>query len=187
MKIILLRHAEKLYNNGMSKDKRLDPPIKEFEKERCPVLLKEYVQTYDDIIPNKILTSPFRRCRETSSIIGTYFGDDSKKIDVEIVPELSEYLGFQRDIVPADFYFETYKNSPYGIDKTESLMMFENRVVHFMDKIFDDDYNGCDSDNIWIVTHGIFINYFLKNCGVSTPKIKPFKGAIIENDKIIFI
>lgn len=189
MKIVILRHASKLYDNGKSSTNRFDPAIKDTEKERCSQILKRYFIEYSDIKPTRIISSPFLRCRQTAGIIADSIKDKfGESIQVEIDSNLSEFLGFQKDISPGDFHFETYKHSPYGIEegKKENLNMFQNRVTRFMSDITEENKDK-QQEVLWIITHGIFINTFLSTVDIPSERIKYFKGIIIEDDNICFI
>lgn len=199
MKIVFIRHGEKLYANGFAKKKKFDPPLKLKEFERGSNLINIYLEEYQGIHPTKIITSPYLRCRQTAEIIRSRCLPEGR---IEIENQLSEFLGFQKYVSEQDFDPETYQNNPCGIrpNERENLKMFEKRVRDYISNLLNSQNNNPNNDGssdrsndgsseevIWIITHGIFINYFLRSIGLPSSRISPFHGIIVENDEVTFI
>lgn len=178
-KIIWIRHAEKLYNNGrpLYGGKAHDSPLRMDSSLYTQVSSKfmELISIYG--MPNKIYCSPFLRTRETASIIldllNTFY---LKKFSIENCNEVSEYLGFckNKNLSLED---ETLKLHP-NITMNESLEDLEKRVKLHIEKM------SCENGVVWVITHGLVINYIQKYFGYdSTNRIEPLEYFHVTENK----
>lgn len=175
--MILIRHAEKQYNNGKSDTYPLDPGITNeginnaFEK--FSILIEKYG------IPEQIVCSPFERTRQTA-LIAQKSILELKQIEVEIVinNKIGEYLGNQLHYNFSDSVKPiTYKHKPI---KDLSWASFDTRVKKFT---FD-----TPNKNIWIITHGVFIKRFvLHKYNKVVKKIGNLNGIYINKNTIEYI
>jgi broad specificity phosphatase PhoE len=155
MVLIWIRHAEKLYNNekGPPNSKQHDPGIILDEETMIHIdtLVEELIKKYGK--PNRIITSPFLRTRQTSKLI-TEVLNVKYKIDVNIDTDIkiAEYLGFcNKDgkYNYADLEEETIQYFPSKVSLNENLISLHIRVENHINELYN------SKENIWILTHGI--------------------------------
>lgn len=95
MTYVFIRHDKKAFANGRGLPK-FDPPLDFSEK-------SPHLELFKNIVPTKIFSSPFLRCRQT--VYANF-----PKSEVFIIPEIGEYLGNWKNIKESDFDPDTYKN-----------------------------------------------------------------------------
>lgn len=157
---IWIRHAEKLYNNGraVGKGKQHDPGIIDNLKTRNILygLIDKLIKQLG--VPEKIMTSPFLRTRQTTEIIIAYITQKyGWSPEVEYSEDISEYLGFCKNKnEKADLEEETlcHMNQPLLIK--EDITTLDTRVEKHILNIHKNERN------IWIVTHGIIMSKIFK-------------------------
>jgi len=180
---IWIRHVEKKYNNGRPVDggKLHDSPIVEDSQTQIEIekLVKELVEIYG--IPDNIITSPFLRTRQTSSMIKeTVMRMYQRDIKIECSTDVGEFLGFCKNKnEEADLELETKKHykEPYIIG--ERIKALYERLVTHIKKI------NRTERNVWIVTHGIImskIHTIFNNIEPSRPK--PLDYMLYNGNKL---
>ncbi len=146
---VYIRHAEKEYANGDSMLYKHDPGITDNGIEKSKMVAKHLVEQWG--YPNFIIVSPFRRTRETASIMNNTLETPVKII---IDSKLSEYLGNHRT-VPIDV---TENTQLYNPPHPEIFNDMKKRVKkHHDDIIKFIENNNKTGGVIWIITHGLII------------------------------
>ncbi len=135
---IFISHANKAYKNGKAMTEKHDPPITPIGITKCESVAKHLSSKYGQ--PDIILTSPFKRCRQTAAEFGY--------TNIVVNTSLAEYLGHQNDALDVSAETSTY-NIPYP----ETMAQFKERIVDFCHQMLSMSHGV-----IWCVTHGIVIN-----------------------------
>jgi broad specificity phosphatase PhoE len=164
-KIVWLRHAEKSYTNGRAPkgEKQHDPPI---TNDLNPIynLIDELIVKYG--YPDKIITSPFLRTRQTTNVIKKRLQIRYNKIPtIETSCLIREYLGFcknKTDYADIDSETEKYLGSPIKLEETIDNLQY--RIQSHINSLFT------ESNNIWVITHGIVMSYIYKNIAGEEPE-----------------
>ena len=107
MRIIYIRHADKDFSNGNSEYFKHDPGITEIGVERARKIATQLIELYGE--PEQIISSPFRRARETSLTLNSMLKNPLEEIKID--SDLSEYLGNHSD-VPLDVTVPTKIHNP---------------------------------------------------------------------------
>lgn len=175
--MIFLRHGEKKYKNGkgLIGDKQHDPPLSETGICAIKTTTKKLLATYGR--PDIIITSPFQRNRQTTTVILETI-ENPDNIIIEIDPMCGEFLGFQKPRgKTGDVSGETlrYINPVLGIETVENL---KKRAILFYDKLIK------RNKKIWIVTHGIFISFLFENLINKKLKFKELEGFFVDKNII---
>lgn len=143
--MLYIRHGEKAYKNGGSEDYSLDPPLTEqgriVAKEKFQQLIRNYRT------PNKIVSSPYLRTRQTAEIAAdVIFGETGVKIEILCDPNIGEYLNDQKykDINNC-LRYETLVHNPVP---PQNLKQYNKRAHK---------HNRLATPDIWYITHGMFI------------------------------
>jgi broad specificity phosphatase PhoE len=167
IKYIFIRHADKKWKNNKGPDGcfQHDPPLKENTFTKITLFGNKLIIQHG--FPNMIIMSPYLRVRQTvQELISIHTSREMYKcIDMNI----SEYLGNQNtniDVSEETKYYSTSSNfeNICRLPKPgESMRNLKNRVDDHIDSIHilsDDIINTMEDDKIiWIVTHGIIIQY----------------------------
>lgn len=165
---IYIRHAEKEYSNGDSDMYKHDPGITERGVQKSKMVAKYLIDKWG--IPSKIISSPYKRTRETASVMKSVIsgpvissktisappGYEKRPDPIKIVidRDVSEYLGNHRNI-PIDV---TESTLTYDPPHPESFSEMRLRVRTHNDKITNSlSGSGNRTGPIWIVTHGLII------------------------------
>jgi len=131
---VLIRHGKKAWNNGFSRGKYpFDPP-----------LVRDHEIQIPEGIPERIVCSPFLRCRQTAQILSDHTG-----APISIDSNLREYLGNWTNVPLQYIDPETSRHIQEPL--IETYEEFRNRVLrarHYLNQ------------NVWIVTHWIVIRVF---------------------------
>lgn len=190
MTLVIIRHADRKYNNNDGYHRRLDSPIKEEEWERGKQVLRTLIRKYN-IFPTKIVSSPFRRTRDTARILigvmkelkeesgdNPFIGDP---LNIEISKGFAGYLGWQKSIKFKDFYYETNKYGPF---KQETMKQYKERILNELEQI---KRSLQENEIVWIITHNCAIHTILESYGIIPGHTAPFAGAIINKEEVILI
>lgn len=171
---IYIRHAEKTYPNGAVPPGtcfKFDPPLTAKGRQDTIELGKKLLELYGP--PKYIVTSPYRRCRETADILRSLV---TGSLPLYADARLSEYLGNH----PDEVLDVTPETKAFGPPHPETLSDYDLRInqhnIEF--DIFD-----TSPEPVWIVAHGMTLSRLARlNCGF--PRLRPpFLGAlIISND-----
>lgn len=119
--------------------------------------------------PHKIYCSPFKRVRETVSIMHDYILSKGYNVDIYIEPYLSRYFTGDEKYNPSVRKTTLHYNPPLN----ETGKMFNRRVDKIENRI---NRNTC---NTWCVTHYLVIKRITKNHEIEIPKKMPFLYHIV--------
>ena len=174
--LIFLRHSQKEYKNnrGPAGKPKHDPPIKEGFENLIIYKSKKIFSKYG--YPEKIVSSPFLRTRQTSEIIKNYLSNEGKNIEYIIDKNAEEYLGFQKPYNgDADLDSETskYTQVKLGVENFETLKI---RAVNFYEDLSKER-------TILIITHGIFISKLAQHLNLKHHSIKELEGIVVRDGK----
>lgn len=177
---IFLRHSEKEYKNnrGPEGKPRHDPPIKEGFENLIIYKSKKNFLKYG--YPQKIISSPFLRTRQTSEIIKNYITKMGKETEYIIDKDVEEYLGFQKPYNgKADLDIETskYTQPLLGVENFQSLKF---RAVKFYEDLLKK--RAGSEGTILIITHGIFISKLATHLNLKHDSIKELEGIVVKGD-----
>ncbi len=180
-KRIFLRHAEKAYQNGAAEDKKHDPPLTEKGRGTCILKAEELIKLYG--MPQIILCSPYRRCRETAEALrlGLRNNDRKNEIAILVEPKLAEYLGNHKHS-KLDITEET---ASYGIQHPENWRQFTRRIDTYVDNGMFHFHSGNSGPEsiIWIVTHGVVIGHIFKHLGLPYKKTYDYlESSILQGN-----
>ena len=165
--IILIRHGEKEYKNNKNRALGFDPPLTAKGKKEIRDKIPQLIEKYGE--PKGIISSPFRRGRETAGLIK----DFCKETKVILCPAFGEYLGNQSTILSKHLTSTTLR--------FYSSLLFEKNITSYVAKGLDvlrdipDDY--------WIVTHGIMIKEIASSLGESIHEPDCFGGFAAKREK----
>lgn len=175
MRKVYIRHADKAYKNMEAEIFKHDPGITQIGVERARnvglQLLKEYGH------PTRIVSSPYRRARETAIIMNMILPNPLE--DIEVDPNLSEYLGNHNN-VPLDVTTATMIHKPPHPETFEDM---KKRVKKHVEKIRKDKSGGI----VWFITHGLIIKQVGSSIGLKTTKTFPCLTclSVVETPEII--
>ena len=164
MRRIYIRHAEKEYKNMDSELFALDPPITLVGLERSKQVAKKLIEEYGE--PTKIVSSPFRRARETSLIMNTMLRNPLDEIIID--NNLSEYLGNHPNS-ELDVTMATKIHKP---PHPESFEDMKKRVKKHIDKTRKQDHDN-PKEIVWYITHGLIMKQIAHYFGIATTKNFP--------------
>ena len=161
---IYLRHADKEYQNGYSDFYKHDPGITECGMLRIKKIGKELVEEWGK--PSRIVSSPYRRARETAQILNHCLEEPFDEIYIDV--NLSEYLGNHKH-TPMDVTPETKVYSPPHPENFEDL----NKRIQKHNLEARRRANELDNGVIWYVTHGLIIKQLAYMIGIKLNKQFP--------------
>ena len=157
-RLVYLRHAEKEYNNGDAELWKHDPGITSSGVEKTKMVTKHLLESWGP--PDKIISSPYRRTRETAIIMNSVL---EEPVEIKIDTGLSEYLGNHRG-VPMDVTPETKVWQP---PHPESFTDMKKRVkAHFRKVSNYTKNNKGEIKTIWFVTHGLILKQISEIIGL---------------------
>lgn len=171
--MIYIRHAEKAYKNGGASEYSLDPELTNQGRVTAREKFEHLLNTYG--IPDKIITSPYLRARETAEIAAdVLFQMTGFEIELIYDCTLGEYLGNQKhkDITNC-LRSETLIHNPIP---PESWDQYTHRIRKHI--------KSRSQSNIWYITHGIVIKTIARLIGEKIDYPGPLEGIRISN-KII--
>lgn len=166
--MLYIRHGEKLYDNGKSETFPLDPPLTDFGREEATEYFQSFVHTFG--VPSKIVSSPYRRTRQTAKIAQDVIHKQTGVfVPIFVDTLISEYLGNQKNTnLEGAFHPNTEKYSPVPPETwTEFLLR-----VRLHSRL-------CTPDT-WYVTHGLFIKTLAKWHGTDVPRPSPATGIFVS-------
>lgn len=146
--VVFIRHGKKAWKNGERAS--FDPPLLDGNDVRQLV-------TPGIKRPERIICSPFLRCRQTALILSDLLGG----LDIEVDSDLREYLG---NWPQSQILLEPTTQSYILGQVTESFEVFQERVLRVLKKSYF-------YDKVWIVTHGIVIRTLAEAYGKPCPQI----------------
>lgn len=174
---IYIRHADKEYANGDADKYKHDPGITGNGVEKTKMVANHLVEQWGS--PDSIITSPYRRTRETAQIMNSVL---DKKVKIYIDIELSEYLGNHRNI-PIDV---TESTKIYDPPHPETFSDMKYRVRKHHQSITTYSKGKSEGGVIWIVTHGLIIKQIASLIGIKMAKEFPTLTclSIVDGEKI---
>jgi len=162
MRKIYIRHADKAYKNMDSELFKHDPGITELGVERARRVANKLVEEYG--IPSKIVSSPFRRARETAMIMNMTLENPFEEILID--NNLSEYLGNHNN-VPLDVTTATKIHNPPHPETFDDMKKRVKRHVEKMRKKQNKE------EIIWFVTHGLILKQISNSINLKTTRTFP--------------
>ena len=183
MRIVYLRHAHKDFQNGDSKYFKHDPGITEIGVERTKQIAQKLIELYGE--PTQIISSPYRRARETSLILNSSLKTPLDEIKINV--DLSEYLGNHNN-VELDVTMATKIHNP---PHPETFEQMKKRIKKYLDKNKKKSYY---KGVTWVVTHGLIIKQIASSLGIKSSKQLPYltcfsileKGDLIRAEFLLF-
>ena len=173
MRTIYIRHADKDFNNGNSEYFKHDPGITETGVDRAKNIGMKLIKLYGE--PTKIISSPYRRARETSLIMNNVLKNPLDEIVIET--DISEYLGNHND-VPLDVTIATKIHCP---PHPETFEHMKKRVKKYLEK------NNKKEGIVWVITHGLIIKQIALSYKIKTSKQLPYltSFSVVEHKDLI--
>ena len=182
MRAIYIRHADKSYGNinDMQYFKH-DPGITEVGVERAKNIAKKLIDLYGE--PTSIVSSPYRRTRETSLVMNSMLKNPLEEITIDV--GISEYLGNHPTAVLDVITATKIHNPPHP----ETFDQMKCRVKKHLNKIKKYcNENGKDKkETIWFISHGLIIKQIAGIFNIKTSKQIPYLTcfSFIEKDNFI--
>jgi len=173
--MLYIRHGEKQYKNGRSSDFCLDPGITQVSKQFIKEKFIELALVYG--IPNKIISSPYLRARETADIASSVIMEiHNVFIKPEYDPIIGEYLGHQnhRNIKEC-LREETLMHNPIP---PENWNQYCSRIKEHFIKA---------EENVWYITHGIVIKSISNLYETKIKHVNYVGGIRVENGIVTII
>lgn len=159
---IYIRHADKAYKNMESEIFKHDPGITQVGVERARKVALKLVEEHGQ--PTSIVSSPFRRARETAMIMNMTLNNPFEEIFIDT--NISEYLGNHNN-VPLDVTTPTKIHNP---PHPETFDDMKKRVKKHVEKQRKNQKSG---EIIWFITHGLIIKQIGNSIGIKTNKTFP--------------
>ena len=175
MRAIYIRHADKDFKNGNSNLFKHDPGITETGVYHAKNIAQRLIEEYGE--PVKIISSPYRRTRETALIMNSMCKNPFE--DIQIDCSLSEYLGNHNN-VPLDVTISTEIHRPPHPESFEAMRMRVKNHVDKIRKISEKKREKGEKGEIekreevvWFITHGIIIKQIGNLFNIKTGKQLP--------------
>lgn len=165
MTIIFVRHGKKEYNNGGAPNYSHDPPLTQEGKEECSDV-SLCMQSYG--FPETVIMSPYLRTRQTTEGLIKGLKDLP---DIIVDNRIAESLINQRGKIL--LYPET---EAYDPPTSEHSIDVKERVKDFYLDIIRDHQDRV----IWVVTHGIIIDFISRLHYGEKYKPQPLEFLVIE-------
>lgn len=162
MRKIYIRHADKAYKNMESEFFKHDPGITTTGVERSINVAKRLIEEYGQ--PDKIVSSPFRRARETAMIMNTVLNNPLEEILID--NNLSEYLG-NHNHISLDVTTATRIHNP---PHPETFHEMKSRVKCHVEKMRK---KTTQKETVWFITHGLIIKQVANSINLKTTKTFP--------------
>ena len=179
MRSIYIRHADKSYGNinDMQYFKH-DPGITEIGVQRTKTIAKKLIETYGE--PTQIVSSPYRRTRETALIMNSVLKSPLEEISIDI--GIAEYLGNHSNIA-LDVTTATSIHSPPHPENFEQMKI---RVKKHIDKLKKYSRKN-KKEVIWFITHGLIIKQIASTFNIKTSKQLPYltSFSFVEEDNVL--
>lgn len=180
MRKIYIRHADKAYKNMESELFKHDPGITQVGVERARNVALRLIKEYGK--PTKIVSSPFRRARETAMIMNMSLENPFEEIFID--PNLSEYLGNHNN-VPLDVTNATKIHNPPHPETFEDMKKRVKKHVEKMRK--KQNKYSKNKEIIWFITHGLILKQICNSINLKTTKTFPCLTclSVIETNDMV--
>jgi len=175
---VYIRHAPKDYANGNSEIYKHDPGITEYGVEKCKFVARKLIENWGP--PTRIISSPYRRCRETAMILNSCLEDPFDEIFID--NDLSEYLGNHRHVA-MDVTQETKIYDPPHPETFDQMI----KRVEKHNKRARRRANEFGNGVIWYITHGLIIKQLAHLINIKLNKQFPYLTcfSIIEQQDMV--
>lgn len=173
IEMLYIRHAQKAYRNGGAVDYCLDPGLTDEGKDSARKKFQDYLFKYG--VPNKIISSPFLRARETAQIAADVIMDQTG-ITVPLFCDVTigEYLGHQCGKKLDDCV--TPETMQYQPIPPEGWEQYKNRVKCHV---------RCSKrENCWIISHGLVIQTVASIFGTKVRRPSELHGIRVVDQTI---
>lgn len=175
MRAIYIRHADKSYGNINNVEYfKHDPGITEVGVERTKSIASKLIEIYGE--PTLIVSSPYRRTRETALVMNSMLKKPLEEIAIDI--GISEYLGNHNN-VPLDVTHATLIHSP---PHPETFEQMKTRVKKHARKL-----KKFSRGVVWFISHGLIIKQIAALFNIKTSKQLPYLTcfSFVEKDNIV--
>ncbi len=176
--MIFVRHGKKEYSNGKSENYSCDPSLTSEGIVEAIDKFQNILEKYG--IPEKIISSPFERTRQTAEIAqSVIYNISGKKIDIYFDRNLGEYLGNQAKSNPN--IKESLRNETLMLNPhiKENWYAFHNRIKKYC--------NGLKTGNVWHISHGLVIQKIAECYGYKIRHPSEVSGIIIYDKNLEII
>lgn len=154
---VYLRHADKEYPNGYSDFFKHDPGITEAGMMKTKKVSERLIEQWG--IPTRIVSSPYRRARETALLLNSCLEQPFDEIFIDV--NLSEYLG-NHSHVPIDVTQQTkVYNPPHPENFNDLNIRIKKHNLQARRRA-----NELNNGVIWYVTHGLVIKQLASLIGI---------------------
>lgn len=186
MRTIYIRHADKNYTNGSAEYFKHDPGITEIGVERAKKIAIKLIELYGK--PSRIVSSPYRRTRETSIIMNSMVSPPLPEIEID--SNISEYLG-NHNSSELDVTIQTKIHKPPHPENFEQMKSRVKKHVEMnlsnQPKIREIEsvkrYDKNSTGVTWFVTHGLIIKQIALHFNIKTSKELPYLTCFSILDK----
>ena len=175
MRAIYIRHADKSYGNINNVEYfKHDPGITEVGVERTKSIASKLIEIYGE--PTLIVSSPYRRTRETALVMNSMLKKPLEEIAIDI--GISEYLG-NHNHVSLDVTHATLIHSP---PHPETFEQMKARVKKHARKL-----KKFSKGVVWFISHGLIIKQIAALFNIKTSKQLPYLTcfSFVEKDNIV--
>lgn len=176
--MLYIRHGQKAYKNGKTKDFSLDPGLTDAGKDDARARFRDLVISQG--VPAYIVSSPYLRARETAQIANDVILElTGHTVEIIYDGRLGEYLGHHRDKdLRTCLRPETLKHNPIG---AEYWRQFTSRIKKYVKSL-----NG-STDPIWCITHGVVIKTIARTYGYEVNYPCELKGIRVNHEGVTLI
>jgi broad specificity phosphatase PhoE len=176
MRAIYIRHAEKEFRNGEAEIFTHDPGITENGALEAKKVARKLINLWG--FPKKIISSPYRRARETALIMNAEL---LNPLEIDFDNSLAEYLGNHR-YTQMDVTMATKIHRPPHPESFDEMKKRVNKHLKHTKKLMHDNPN----EVIWYITHGIILKQVAANYGVKTIDQLPSLTclSVLEDDEL---
>jgi len=172
--MLYIRHGEKSYKNGQSNTFPFDPNLTDLGKENAYTFFNHILTKYN--IPDKIISSPYLRARETAKIAhDVIFEKLGINIPIFYDKNIGEYLGNQKNVnLKEGLHPETLKHNPIS---NETIQQYRYRIQKHISH----------AENAWYITHGMVIKSIAFCNGHNIDYPGPLGAIYINNGTVTII
>lgn len=175
MRAIYIRHADKSYGNINNVEYfKHDPGITQIGVERTKSIASKLIEIYGE--PSLIVSSPYRRTRETALVMNSMLKKPLEEIIIDI--GISEYLGNHHHIA-LDVTHATLIHTP---PHPETFEQMKTRVKKHIQKL-----KKYSKGIVWFISHGLIIKQIASLFNIKTSKHLPYLTcfSFVEKENIV--
>lgn len=171
MVVVWIRHFTKAYRNGGSTAFPLDPPVLPDTEGVIPRLRAELLARYGS--PNRIVASPYLRCRETARALGA-----GKPVRIET--RVAEYLSARRQHPEPTSGQVQPETALHPLPHNERACDLRRRVRSFLRWLQNQPPNSV----CWVITHGSVIRAVTREMGHSYYP-QPLEAVVVTEASLL--